>query len=269
MVDIHTHLREPGREDAETVETGTRAAALGGTPPCTRWPTAPRWRTPPASSNRYSPSAAPPAGGRPPGRSRHRRPRGGAARRTRREADSRATSGSSPTTGSASTTRADAPGAGIRQGVRRRGRPARAGTPAHRRRPDERGRRLRRPRPGRLAGRRRREHHRPGRAASPARRLPPARLPRLHGRLRGNHPLGQIPRRQRHGRGHPAPPLADGRASPQLRPVYKVNPPLRTDADVRPCAPRWPTARSTSSAPTTPPIRANTRNASGRRRPWA
>src|SRR6478752_8681983 len=30
MVDIHTHLREPGREDAETVETGTRAAALGG-----------------------------------------------------------------------------------------------------------------------------------------------------------------------------------------------------------------------------------------------
>jgi dihydroorotase len=30
FVDLHTHLREPGREDAETVETGTRAAALGG-----------------------------------------------------------------------------------------------------------------------------------------------------------------------------------------------------------------------------------------------
>lgn len=30
MVDLHTHLREPGREDAETVETGTRAAAMGG-----------------------------------------------------------------------------------------------------------------------------------------------------------------------------------------------------------------------------------------------
>ncbi|RKS22912.1 dihydroorotase [Arthrobacter sp. AG1021] len=30
MVDPHTHLREPGREDAETVETGTRAAAKGG-----------------------------------------------------------------------------------------------------------------------------------------------------------------------------------------------------------------------------------------------
>lgn len=30
FVDLHTHLREPGREDAETVESGTMAAALGG-----------------------------------------------------------------------------------------------------------------------------------------------------------------------------------------------------------------------------------------------
>lgn len=30
LVDLHTHLREPGQEDAETVETGTQAAALGG-----------------------------------------------------------------------------------------------------------------------------------------------------------------------------------------------------------------------------------------------
>jgi dihydroorotase len=30
LVDLHTHLREPGREDAETVETGTLAAAVGG-----------------------------------------------------------------------------------------------------------------------------------------------------------------------------------------------------------------------------------------------
>ncbi|MGZ5403379.1 MAG: dihydroorotase [Nocardioides sp.] len=30
LVDLHTHLREPGREDAETVLTGTRAAAMGG-----------------------------------------------------------------------------------------------------------------------------------------------------------------------------------------------------------------------------------------------
>ncbi|MCU1599747.1 MAG: dihydroorotase, multifunctional complex type [Frankiales bacterium] len=30
LVDLHTHLREPGREDAETVDTGTQAAAAGG-----------------------------------------------------------------------------------------------------------------------------------------------------------------------------------------------------------------------------------------------
>src|SRR5437899_12550891 len=30
LVDLHTHLREPGREDKETVESGSRAAALGG-----------------------------------------------------------------------------------------------------------------------------------------------------------------------------------------------------------------------------------------------
>ncbi|WP_263120256.1 dihydroorotase [Cellulomonas sp. RIT-PI-Y] len=30
LVDLHTHLREPGREDAETIASGTRAAAVGG-----------------------------------------------------------------------------------------------------------------------------------------------------------------------------------------------------------------------------------------------
>jgi dihydroorotase len=30
FVDLHTHLREPGREAAETIESGTRAGALGG-----------------------------------------------------------------------------------------------------------------------------------------------------------------------------------------------------------------------------------------------
>ena len=30
LVDLHTHLREPGREDAETVLSGSRAAAKGG-----------------------------------------------------------------------------------------------------------------------------------------------------------------------------------------------------------------------------------------------
>lgn len=30
LIDIHVHLREPGREDEETIKTGTRAAAIGG-----------------------------------------------------------------------------------------------------------------------------------------------------------------------------------------------------------------------------------------------
>ena len=30
FVDLHVHLREPGREEAETIETGSRAAAKGG-----------------------------------------------------------------------------------------------------------------------------------------------------------------------------------------------------------------------------------------------
>ncbi|MGH9031316.1 MAG: amidohydrolase family protein, partial [Acidimicrobiia bacterium] len=30
LVDLHVHLREPGNEEAETIETGARSAALGG-----------------------------------------------------------------------------------------------------------------------------------------------------------------------------------------------------------------------------------------------
>ena len=30
LVDLHTHLREPGREDAETIASGAAAAAVGG-----------------------------------------------------------------------------------------------------------------------------------------------------------------------------------------------------------------------------------------------
>ena len=29
FVDLHTHLREPGKEEAETIESGSRAAVLG------------------------------------------------------------------------------------------------------------------------------------------------------------------------------------------------------------------------------------------------
>ena len=30
LVDLHTHLREPGQESRETIQTGTQAAAAGG-----------------------------------------------------------------------------------------------------------------------------------------------------------------------------------------------------------------------------------------------
>src|SRR3989338_8001631 len=30
LVDMHVHLREPGREDKETIDSGTKAAAKGG-----------------------------------------------------------------------------------------------------------------------------------------------------------------------------------------------------------------------------------------------
>src|SRR2546430_15534726 len=52
LVDLHTHLREPGREDAETVETGTMAAALGGV-------------TALAAMAHTQPVAGPPGGGGP------------------------------------------------------------------------------------------------------------------------------------------------------------------------------------------------------------
>jgi dihydroorotase len=46
LVDLHTHLREPGREDAETIETGSRSAARGGFTLFMRWRTPLRLRTP-------------------------------------------------------------------------------------------------------------------------------------------------------------------------------------------------------------------------------
>jgi len=38
FMDMHVHLREPGREDAETIESGTRAAARGGFTAVARMP---------------------------------------------------------------------------------------------------------------------------------------------------------------------------------------------------------------------------------------
>ena len=44
FIDIHVHLREPGQENSETIETGTRSAAKGGfTAVCCMPNTKPVW----------------------------------------------------------------------------------------------------------------------------------------------------------------------------------------------------------------------------------
>src|SRR5215216_2257035 len=49
LVDLHTHLRQPGREDTETVASGTAAAARAAIR--RSWP----WRTPHPSPTRRRP----------------------------------------------------------------------------------------------------------------------------------------------------------------------------------------------------------------------
>ena len=49
FVDLHVHLREPGDEEAETIETGTRAAAREASPRWWRCPTRARRSTTPRS----------------------------------------------------------------------------------------------------------------------------------------------------------------------------------------------------------------------------
>ncbi len=52
FVDLHTHLREPGREDAETIASGSRAATLGGFRLYLPWQTQHRLPTRPAWSSK-------------------------------------------------------------------------------------------------------------------------------------------------------------------------------------------------------------------------
>ena len=193
LVDLHTHLREPGREDAETVETGTQAAALGGftavhamanTEPVadTAGVVEQVWRL----GREAGYCDVYPVGAVTVGLQGERLAELGAM------ADSAARVRVFSDDGKCvSDAGADAAGAGVRQGVRRRHRPARPGAAAHRGRPDERGRALRPPRAARLARGRRGGDHRPRLPARRPRRLPAARLPRVDGRLGGDRPLGQ------------------------------------------------------------------------------
>ena len=246
---------------------GPRRSAAS--PPCTRWPTPTRSPTPPASSSRSGGSAARPAycdvqpvGAVTVGL------RGRAARRARRDGRLRGAGAGVLRRRQVRLRRgADAPGAGVRQGVRRRHRPARAGAAADRGRADERGRALRRARPARLARRRRGGDHRPRRAARRARRLAAARLPRVDRRLGRDHPLGQGARLDVTAEVTPAPPAAHRRARRRLRPDLQGQPAAAHRGRRRGAArARSPTAPSTPSPPTTPRTRSRTRTASGRPR---
>ena len=246
LVDLHTHLREPGREDAETVATGTRAAAVGwfhrrprhgqhrpggrhrrcrgagvaagawrpGTPTSARWGRSPSgWQGKRlAELGAMADSAA-----RCPGLQRRR------ALRLRRAAH--------------------APGAGVREGLRRGDRPARPGATADRGRADARGRAVRPTRSARLAGGRGGGDHRPRRAAGRSRRVPVARLPRVDGRIGGDPAVGQEPGDRRHRGGDTAPPAAHRRPGHHLRPDLQGQPTAALGRPTsRPCAQGWPRA---------------------------
>ena len=233
LVDLHTHLRQPGREEAETIETGSRAAALGG----------------------YTAVVAMPntdAGHRP----RRRGPRGAGARPGRACATC-ASPAPSPSGGRGEQLAPMAEmaalgvrlftddGTGVQDARLMRRALEYAGGLGVRARPALRGRRPRRRRrmhegewssrlgiPGPAGRGRGADGHARPRAGPPHRR--PGALPApVDGRLgrdgaggRGRRAAGHAPRRR------PTTSRSPTRACAAYDPVFKVNPPLRTDADV-------------------------------------
>ena len=236
LVDLHTHLREPGREDAETVEPGSRAAALGGyTAVCAMANTSPVadtagvveqvWRL----GREAGLVDVQPIGAVTVGLAGERWP-SSARWPTRRPG-----CGSSPTTGTASADprlmrRALEYVKAFDGVIAQHAEEPRltAGAQMHE------GERLGPARPARLAGGRRGGDHRPGRAAGRARRRAAAHLPRLHRRQRRDPPLGQAPGHPGHRRGDPAPPAAHRRAGARAT--------TRCSRSTRRCArpPTWP-----------------------------
>ena len=79
-----------------------------------------------------------------------------------------------------------------------------------------------------------------------------------HRRLGRGHPLGQVARHRRHGRGDAAPLAAHLRPARVLRPGVQGEPAAASDLRRRGAARRrWPTAPSTPSPPTTPRTRSH------------
>ena len=212
-----------------------RPPRWAASPPCTRWPTPTRSPTPPASSSRSGGSAARPATAT--STRSARSPSGWPGERLAElgaMADSaarvRVFSDDGKCVSDAVLMRRALEYVKAFDGVDR---PARPGAAAHRGRPDERGRALRPARPARLAGRRRGGDHRPRLPARRPRRLPAARLPRLDGRVGGDRSAG--PRRKGWNVTAEVCPhhlLLTDELAATYDPIYKVNPPLRSAADV-------------------------------------
>ena len=226
LVDLHTHLREPGREDAETVETGTAAAALGGftavhamanTDPVadTAGVVEQIWRLGrQAGRCDVQPVGAVTAGlaGQP--LAELGAMADSAARVRVFSDDGRCVSDAVLMRRALEYVKAfDGVIAQHAQEPRlTEGAQLNEGEMSGRLGPD------------RLAGGGRGGHHRPRLPAGRARRLGAARLPRVHGRLGGDHPLGQVQGLAGHRRGHPAPPAAHRRPGGRLRPGLQGQP---------------------------------------------
>ncbi|CAM5282567.1 dihydroorotase [Streptomyces californicus] len=235
LVDLHTHLREPGREDSETVLTGTRAAAVGGFTAvhamANTFPVADTagvveqvWRL--GRESGYC--DVQPVGAVTVGLEGKQLAELGAMHDS--AAGVKVFSDDGKCVDDAVIMRRALEYVKAFDGIILRHQP---GAPPHRGRPDERGRRLRRTRARRLARRRRGVDHRPRR---PPRR--PRRLPRIHichlstagsveivrwAKSKGWNITAEVT---------PHHLLLTDELVRTYNPVYKVNPPLRTEADV-------------------------------------
>ena len=244
FVDLHTHLREPGREDAENIETGSAAAALGGyTAVFAMANTDPVADSPVVTDHVWR--------------------RGQEVGLVDVHPVGAVTVGLE----GKQLTEMGLMAAGVGQvrmfsddGIcvhdplvmrraleyatrtRRAHRPARRGTAADRRRGRPRGAQRRAARTGRLAARGRGVDRRPRRAAGPRRRCARAHLPRVHRRHRRDHEMGQGAGHFDHRRGHPAPPAARRHPAGHLRRRQQGQPAAARGLRCRRrCARRWPT----------------------------
>ena len=270
FVDLHVHLREPGREEAETIETGSRAAALGGFTAVVAMP-----NTEPAHDSLADGRVRPRAGARAPGCARSS-PAGcitiGRAGETLAPLGELAAAGVRLFTDD---------GNGVQDPALMRraleyARPLGITLAQHcevasltEGRGDARGLVLQPPRPARLAGDRRGADGPPRHRAVPPHRCAgalPAPVDRTQRRARPRRE-GRRPARHRRGRAAPLHPhrrAAARRSTRCTRSTRRCAPPPTSPRS----RPGSPTARSTRSPPTTPRIRPRRRRRrSTRRRP--